>query len=833
MMSNQLRLHPALAAHYLYEELWHPNTAGYDDQSLIQYWDWLKRKYGTIEALNAEWGRTYKAFEDIVQPRRGKKSFWEYTPEFVNFRKFRGWAQVQMIRSADALVHRLEPEHISWAAKGDYATQSWSAGEYQDMFGWYSPYLAASVARHFGKAAIVGGYHLNCEYAYLDGRRQFDHKPGRRRYLGRKETAEIYNRLLASVFKGTKGFYVEWYSNGMCHAFHRTDLIRRDGPKFKIRHWTGQIAFFEPPAYQGPPVNMHRAALFASAANKLLLRSGHLWLPARPEPPKVLFPMTEASCFLTWFGAKPYADLEGVSMRILRSCNLAADFMSLPAVKDLSRYDLIVLSDLAVTLTRKDVERVRRYVAAGGKLILINAAGFSDDARPRRYMGRRDKDEVYPLEAFAEMGGYRLVAKNAWHMSFGKAAARFARCDVAPEFADGQTLGEYDVSFYYTPAAGSQVFLKGTVPGVKGDVALGVLNADRNVAVVNLPPKTAPDGLIHPLARWFRRLIDSWRIAGRVTLGGIDDAWDLYGGCLLGDGYTLAAACNFRQNQTCKTDLKLRGLPAGQYAVIDITGDRPELVKAADGGWRHKSDPAARRLKIDHRLSARQLAEKGVACRIAPGQARALLLRPLAEKVWVSIWPPALAAFARRPVTIAHGTAPEDRSGAETLRAALAKAGAKVAVSPAADVKRRKLRHEVRVNPFGSTRQARDDISKWYLMDVFNNEPIDSDHNILLVGSEATNSLLKHLAAEGTFAYDKVLEKITPDYPGPGRGVIGWIDAVNFPTYDLRSQARDAVYVGGSDAAGTRAAVARLADLVARHARRAPAKPPAATAPGG
>ena len=45
-------------------------------------------------------------------------------------------------------------------------------GEFMDMFGWYSPYLASSVGRHFGKAAIVAGYMLNCEYAYIDGRRQ-------------------------------------------------------------------------------------------------------------------------------------------------------------------------------------------------------------------------------------------------------------------------------------------------------------------------------------------------------------------------------------------------------------------------------------------------------------------------------------------------------------------------------------------------------------------------------------------------------------------------------------------------------------------------------------
>ncbi len=59
------------------------------------------------------------------------------------------------------------------------------------------------------------------------------------------------------------------------------------------------------------------------------------------------------------------------------------------------------------------------------------------------------------------------------------------------------------------------------------------------------------------------------------------------------------------------------------------------------------------------------------------------------------------------------------------------------------------------------------------------------------------------LSREGTFAYDKMLEKPSAAYPGPGRGVIGTAEAVNSPIYDLRSQSRDAIIAAGSDPAGT------------------------------
>ncbi len=106
-------------------------------------------------------------------------------------------------------------------------------------------------------------------------------------------------------------------------------------------------------------------------------------------------------------------------------------------------------------------------------------------------------------------------------------------------------------------------------------------------------------------------------------------------------------------------------------------------------------------------------------------------------------------------------------------------------------------------------------------MDAFDNEVIDTNANLVVVGSAETNVLVDHLAKEGSFAYDKMLEKINGAYPGPGRGAIGVVEAVNSPIYDLRSQSRDAIVVGGSDAAGTRLAAEELIRLLREHGPRA------------
>jgi hypothetical protein len=818
MMSNQLRLHPANAGHFIYEELWHPEEAGFEDQSLIQFREWLRRKYGTLEKLNAEWVRQYASFDEIVQPEPYKKEWWEFTPEWVDFRKFRGWAQREMVRSACDLVRTLEPEHFSWGAKGDFGTQSWYTGEFVDMFGWYDPYVAASASRHFGKAALSGGYLFNCEHCYLDGRKQADHKPGPRHYRGREEAASVYNRLISAAFKGSKGFFSEWYEDGMCHAFHRTAYLKEEAPKFRIRHWSGQLPFYEPEAFEGPPVNMDRNILRASAANQMLLRLAPLWLPAKPLAPKVLLPTTEASFFLHFFGERPYADFETVGLRVLRSANLAADFMALPAVEDLSRYRLIVLTDTAQAISRRDAARIKQFVKDGGKLILLNGGGFSDDVRPRRY--NQGTDKVFPLQEFADLGGYRIVAGNAWHMSLGKAMVRFAACDVSPQIADGTELAEYDIQYYYEPMPGSRVFLKCKLPKTDKEVALGLVNQEGNVIVASVPPKEAKEEVVHLLAKWFRPVLDRWQPDDRVTLGGIDDAWDLYAGCLEGDGYTLAAVCNLNEKEDRKLSLKLKMLPPGDYAVIDVTSPRPALTKKADGGLRLQRDSAAWNMKVERWMSSDELARQGIACEVKALQAQVFLLRPKADRVWVSLWKPSLKTFAELPITVAYGTGPGEKEAAETVRTALVSLGRTADVMAAGEVKRQKVRHEVRIDPMKSKRGYREDTSKWYLMDVFENELIDCPNNLVLVGSAETNELVKLLSKEGTFAYDKMLEKPGPAYPDPGRGVISMVEAVNSAIYDLRSESRDAVVVGGADAAGTRLAVEELVRLLRLHAAR-------------
>ena len=92
----------------------------------------------------------------------------------------------------------------------------------------------------------------------------------------------------------------------------------------------------------------------------------------------------------------------------------------------------------------------------------------------------------------------------------------------------------------------------------------------------------------------------------------------------------------------------------------------------------------------------------------------------------------------------------------------------------------------------------------------------------MCLGSEVNNPVTRHLGRPNTFAYDKVLEKVTAAYPGSGRGIIQVVDSVQSAVLDPRHSTRDAILVGGSDEAGTLAATEKLCEILEpARARRA------------
>ncbi len=310
----------------------------------------------------------------------------------------------------------------------------------------------------------------------------------------------------------------------------------------------------------------------------------------------------------------------------------------------------------------------------------------------------------------------------------------------------------------------------------------------------------------------YRQAFEKAGVVAPASLSGGTDPLacsDLTMGVLKGDGYYLAGIASFSEKDQ-RVTLKVNCLPAGNYEVIDVTGERPLLQKDDLAGWALKTDEEYRATKVLATASAADLAAKGMAnIDVISGAGRILLIRQMA-KVVVSCPAYEVATIALSKVgtdiVLPAEASDKMKAAAKTLADAIKAKGGSAAVIAPADVKIAKTTFDAYIHPQVAKYESK--------IAVFQNQPLDTQRNLLVIGSQETNPLVKHLAAVGTFTYDKVLEKVTAGYPGKGRGLIGVVESVNDPSFDATDKTRDALIIGGSDEEGTLAAMAKVAEIL-------------------
>ncbi len=345
---------------------------------------------------------------------------------------------------------------------------------------------------------------------------------------------------------------------------------------------------------------------------------------------------------------------------------------------------------------------------------------------------------------------------------------------------------------------------------------LATVKLDNLPAYVNTPAKgetTADWPTALPI---WRSAFDKAGVTtpAQLSCGSVMDASNLTLGLLAGKGYWLAGVASFDSRDRLVT-LKLNALPAGKYEVADVTGERPLLKTDPVSGYVLAGDPEYRAIHVlTSSISSQDLAKKGIpGLEVKGGMGRILLVRPVGSAVLVSCPEYEVNTIALRKVgtrvVVGANASTAVRAAAERLKGAVMAAGGKaVVVVMDTEVKVKETRYEAVVQPVGS--------KEAYKMAIFNNAPLATDTNLILIGSKKNNTLIAHLENAGTFTYDKVFEKITDGYPGPGRGVIGVVESINDPSFDPTDQTRDALLVGGSEDAGTLAAMERLIQIVGR-----------------
>ena len=810
MTSHQLKLHPDIMGHYMYEEFWHPGGQGYDWQSVIQFQKWLTDKYGTIDALNHEWGTTYDDFGEIKPPKAPQESAC-----WANFRRFRMYAQQQTIKYPRDLLKELEPNHVTFGAKGDYATASWYYAKDIELFGWYGPNTARGAAYHFGQVPMCIGELFACPWGWDDGRKQLDHKPAYPKKYRNPNAGNEYNHSMTKVFRGARGFYCEEYNDGIQHMFHRTRMIENGHRDGTIRMWYGALAQFDPPAFEGPDVFIDEGPLKYTRFMAWAYRNAPLFLPAKVPLPPVAVVSTDESYYEIPGTGELFTtrDIES----LLEQIEMPVDILRSGRFDDYSKYKVLIVGSFSEMLRPGQAEKLKAFVKNGGKVLWFTKGGFRSGIDLK--LGKE-----MPRFELTELTGCEFKAGEEVGLKQGEPIVIVPN-PITPGITE-------QVQVAKTDPRGLVILPKQegcTVLARAGQVPYAVANPEGAVITVNLTlalpaskGSDVPEDEQRQLQRKLLRFLSdifrhAWKIDPGCEIEGAKDPAGLDGGVLNGDGYSLFAVVN---NTKEDEEITVKpGLPAGRYELIDITGRRPIVVKEPDGARTLDPDLAQLRPEVlKHDIAHDELRRTGLPLKVPALQTRVILARPAGTEVAVNIADYYLRSRCGRPLRIVVGDdapAPE-RDAAERIRAFLASREVPVELVKASEVEVVENRREIRVHPrVGKVQSARpDQQDDWFLVETFVNHPVETDRNLICIGSEETNALIAHFARPATFVYDKVPENVTASHPGPGRGVIQVVDSVNFPFYQANRATRDAILVGGSDPVGTAKAADRFLAVI-------------------
>ncbi len=115
----------------------------YCPSSLRRFREWLERKYGSLDALNAAWYRRFASWDEVEPPRFG--TILSYT-DYMDWRVFNTEKLAEDLALRNAAVKQVDPVHVTTShaavpslfttpAEGDGAPDDWMMSRAVDYYG--------------------------------------------------------------------------------------------------------------------------------------------------------------------------------------------------------------------------------------------------------------------------------------------------------------------------------------------------------------------------------------------------------------------------------------------------------------------------------------------------------------------------------------------------------------------------------------------------------------------------------------------------------------------------------------------------------------------------
>ncbi|HEV2345524.1 MAG TPA: beta-galactosidase [Actinocrinis sp.] len=427
--------HPAMVMWHVHNEYGAPVSECYCPVSAAAFRDWLRTRYGTLDALNAAWttafwGQHYTAWEQIDAPRRTPMADVNPTHR-LDFHRFTSdsllelyTAERDVIRAHTARVGRADvPVTTNFQLINCKALDLWTWAREVDLAA-NDHYLAAELPDNHIELALCADLTRSMRGGapWL----LMEHSTGAVSWQPRnvaKRPGEMRRNSLAHVARGADGaMFFQWRaSRGGGEKFHSA-MLPHTGTESRI--WREVVA-----------LGAQLAALrelqgSATAADTVVLWDWESW-----------WALGQAF--------RPSVDLDFKERQLayyeqLWRAHVTTDFAHPSA--DLSAYKLVVVPQTYL-MTTAWADNLRRYVEGGGTLVVSYFSGIVDEDDSIHLGG-------YP-GALRDLLGIRveefLPLRSDWTLSLTGSTA-----GTATVWAEDVELRGASAAFFYAdgPAAG-------------------------------------------------------------------------------------------------------------------------------------------------------------------------------------------------------------------------------------------------------------------------------------------------------------------------------------------------------------------------------------------
>jgi beta-galactosidase len=448
--------------------------------------EWLKKKYGSLEALGKAWHRYSISSWDNLHPPH---SFFGGYPDAIDWVEFCSDNKYRLLKRRVELFRSLDQEHLvtghsAFVARAAYLTRvtynDWRDASEFDVFGFtYVPsrngnqpwMLFTSV--DFVRAASRGKpfWHAEAEAGALWMQPQV---PGRAREDGRISDAKdvrVWNQI--SMACGATGIlYPRWrplLDGPLWGAFGPMNLDGSVGPKAEMAGKVAKWANAHPDLWRSGPVKGD---------------IGIVWVPESP-----------VFNYVKFGNAQHYAESARGAYQGFFDSNIQPDYVHIDHINE---YPLVYLP-YPVMLKQETADKLISYVENGGKLVCeglpayFGDAGHVGEVQPNLGLdvlfGAREKYVEFTPDLLEDLTlqvrGSKISGRfflQEYTARGGRVAGTFdngAIAAVENEYGKGKTLliGTFPGAGYYLHhSAGTREFFKGLLDW--GNVSQRILSSD-------------------------------------------------------------------------------------------------------------------------------------------------------------------------------------------------------------------------------------------------------------------------------------------------------------------------------------------------------------------